>query len=104
LDWPDVLNVYGCVYRRRFVLGEKNLQDMAAFVLESAQFCYRFEVRKRSASYSKHKFKETWLIVRKITTSPPFSIACVHLSSKYTACTETSGTTKVMEEILQFAR
>ncbi len=102
-DWPERLNVAGHKYRRCHVLDGRSLQDMAAFVLETATLSYRFETVTRSASYGGNKFVETWLIARKHTVSPAFSIACVHLSSKYTACS-TSKMGSIMADILEFCR
>jgi len=103
LDWPDVLVVVGRRYKRCFTLGTKsNLQDMAAYVLDSAVRCYRFEVLKRSSKHKK-SFTETWLVVRKITVIPAFSVACVHLSSDYTSC-DTTQMAPIMEKVLKFAR
>lgn len=103
LAWPEQLDVIDNRYIKCFVLGQGNLQDMAAYVLESARHCYGFEVHKRDAKFSGKKFTETWLVVKKITVSPAFSVACVHLSSKYTGC-RTEKMSPIMQEVLDFAR
>lgn len=103
LDWPDCLEVLQKKYVQCFVLDEMNLQDMSAYVLESEVRSYQFQIIRRAGKFSSHNFVEKWLIVKKITVTPAFTVACVHLSSKYTSCT-TQKMSPVMWEVIQFAR
>lgn len=103
LDWPDELHVLGHIYRRHRTLDEISLQDMAAFVLDSMNLHFRFEVQKRKARHKSTSFTETWLLIKKHTASPALTVACVHLSSKYTSV-KTSGMGAILDQLLFFAR
>lgn len=102
-DWPDELDILGHHYSPAFILGTRNLQDMAAYVLDSAAHNYRFISTERKSTSKGKSFTETWLLVSKVSCTPAFTIACVHLSSKYTTV-RTDSMDSILNEVLVFAR
>lgn len=82
LEFPDRLWVLDQEYLRwQKVEPRSHLQHMAAYVLSSVRNRYRFEIVQRNGRFKNEQVKETWLLVKK----GPFTLACVHLTSKYTS-------------------
>jgi hypothetical protein len=103
LEWPDRLRIFGRDYYRCHVLGGRNLQDMAAYTLSSMTCAYAFEILQRKATHKGKGFTETWMLVHKLTVFPALTVACVHLSSKYTSVTS-SNIGPILRDLLGFAR
>ncbi|WP_224366321.1 OTU domain-containing protein [Hyalangium versicolor] len=76
---------------------------MAAYVLDSAAWRYRFSSTQRSSKCKGSSFTETWLLISERSSTPEFTIACVHLSSKYTTV-RTDNMESILNEVLVFAR
>lgn len=103
MDWPTELLALGHRYTRQQILGKIPVQDMAAFVLSSAANAYRFTTQSRSSKYGGEPFTETWLLVHKIARYPQLTVACVHLSSKYTSV-NTQDMSPILDQLISFAR
>lgn len=102
LEWPKRLFVLNNLYRRAAILGTGNLQDMAAYVHASTS-CYSFSTLTRRAGKNDTGPTETWLVVHKNSVYPPCTVACVHLSSKYTSV-DTGSMDWIVEALFRFAK
>lgn len=110
LDWPKSLTVHDQVYNLCSQVNTKsNLQRMAFYVhshVPKREFGFRIE--SRPVMY-KGSHVETWGIVTHTTLvgssqRSSVSIACVHLTSKFTDISSSSDTERQLHSVFSFAR
>jgi hypothetical protein len=100
LEFPDRLWVLDHEYLRwQTVEPRSPLQHMAAYVLSSVRDLYQFDVVQREGRFNNKPFEETWLLVKK----GPFTLACVHLSSRYTSA-GSSDVSRIFATLYEFAQ